>query len=93
MKILIILSDKERQYLGMSKKTKYLVKETVIQKWRHPGGKLRELGPESVTDTELLAILISIGIKGVFGRKDCRRDFNKIWFIQGNGKSTIRKIP
>ncbi len=34
------------------------------QKWRHPGGKLRELGPDSLTDTELLAILISSGIKG-----------------------------
>jgi len=34
------------------------------QKWRHPGGKLRELGPESLTDAELLAILISYGIKG-----------------------------
>lgn len=34
------------------------------QKWKHPGGKLRELGPESLSDTELLAILISSGIKG-----------------------------
>jgi len=34
------------------------------QMWRHPGGKLRELGPESLTDAELLAILISSGIKG-----------------------------
>ena len=34
------------------------------QKWQHPGGKLREHGPESLTDTELLAILISSGIKG-----------------------------
>jgi DNA repair protein RadC len=33
------------------------------QKWRHPGGKLRELGPESLTDAELLAIVISSGIK------------------------------
>jgi len=33
-------------------------------KWRHPGGKLRELGPESLTDAELLSILISSGIKG-----------------------------
>ena len=31
--------------------------------WQHPGGKLRELGPESVSDAELLAILISPGIK------------------------------
>lgn len=32
--------------------------------WRHPGGKLRELGAESLSDAELLAILISTGIKG-----------------------------
>jgi DNA repair protein RadC len=34
------------------------------QRWRHPGGKLRELGPESLSDAELLAILISAGIRG-----------------------------
>jgi len=34
------------------------------RRWRHPGGKLRELGPETLTDTELLAVLISTGIKG-----------------------------
>jgi DNA repair protein RadC len=34
------------------------------QRWRHPGGKLRELGPETLTDTELLAVLISTGIPG-----------------------------
>lgn len=32
--------------------------------WRHAGGKLRELGPASLTEAELLAILISPGIKG-----------------------------
>lgn len=34
------------------------------QKWKHPGGKLRELGAESLSDSELLSILISSGIKG-----------------------------
>jgi DNA repair protein RadC len=34
------------------------------RRWRHPGGKLRELGPEELSDVELLAILISAGIKG-----------------------------
>ena len=34
------------------------------RKWRHPGGKLRELGAHTLTDAELLAILISTGIKG-----------------------------
>jgi DNA repair protein RadC len=33
-------------------------------RWQHPGGKLRELGGASLTETELLAILISPGIRG-----------------------------
>ncbi len=33
-------------------------------KWNHPGGKLREEGADKLTDQELLAILISSGIKG-----------------------------
>ena len=32
--------------------------------WSRPGGKLRELGAEALTDRELLAILISTGIRG-----------------------------
>jgi len=32
--------------------------------WRHPGGKLRDAGADTLSDRELLAILISSGIKG-----------------------------
>jgi DNA repair protein RadC len=32
--------------------------------WEHPGGKLRDKGPESLSDAELLAILISTGVRG-----------------------------
>jgi len=35
-----------------------------MKKWSHPGGKLRELGAETLSDAELLAILISTGIRG-----------------------------
>lgn len=35
-----------------------------VPTWQHPGGKLRELGADKLTDAELLAILISSGIKG-----------------------------
>jgi hypothetical protein len=35
-----------------------------MKKWSHPGGKLRELGAEALSEAELLAILISTGIKG-----------------------------
>jgi len=33
-------------------------------KWRHPGGKLRETGAQNLDESELLAILISTGTKG-----------------------------
>ncbi len=36
----------------------------LTSKWKHPGGKLREEGADSLSDGELLAILISTGIKG-----------------------------
>ena len=32
--------------------------------WKHPGGKLRELGAEKLDEAELLAVLISTGTKG-----------------------------
>ncbi|MBC7223513.1 MAG: hypothetical protein H5T59_04435 [Anaerolineae bacterium] len=35
-----------------------------MAEWHHPGGKLRELGAEALTDAEVLAILISTGVKG-----------------------------
>ena len=31
--------------------------------WHHPGGKLRELGAQAISDADLLAILISPGVK------------------------------
>ena len=37
---------------------------TSSKKWKHPGGKLRDCGPKSLTDTELLSVVISSGIKG-----------------------------
>ncbi len=36
----------------------------MIGAWKHPGGKLREEGAGSLTEEELLAILISTGIQG-----------------------------
>lgn len=38
--------------------------EDKVATWQHPGGKLRELGAQSLSDAELLAILISSGIRG-----------------------------
>jgi len=41
----------------------------MMKKWSHPGGKLRELGAEALSDAELLAILISTGIRGKSAEK------------------------
>jgi len=32
--------------------------------WKHPGGKMERLGPETLTDSELLAVIISSGVPG-----------------------------
>ena len=40
-----------------------------MKKWSHPGGKLRELGGEALSDAELLAILISMGVRGMPAEK------------------------
>lgn len=43
---------------------KTIKEQRKTQKWKHPGGKLRELGADKLFDAELLAILISTGTKG-----------------------------
>jgi DNA repair protein RadC len=52
-------------------------------KWTHPGGKLRELGAEKVSDSELLAILISSGIKGRSAQTIADELLQKFGSIQG----------
>jgi len=37
--------------------------------WQHPGGKLREKGAHTLSEKELLAVLISTGIKGKSAEK------------------------
>ena len=34
------------------------------QSWEHAGGKLAELGPEALTEVELLSILVAPGTRG-----------------------------
>ncbi|MBU1299132.1 MAG: hypothetical protein KKG06_02750 [Bacteroidetes bacterium] len=39
-------------------------KQAEYKHWKHPGGKLRDLGPEALSTEELIAIIISTGYKG-----------------------------
>jgi len=62
------------------------------QKWQHPGGKLRELGPESLSDTELLAILISSGIKGKPAEKIADEILANFGSFKGMVNQPLRKF-
>ncbi len=52
--------------MGRSRVLHQTLKENISEyrRWRHPGEKLRDIGPKELTTGELLAILISTGTKG-----------------------------
>jgi DNA repair protein RadC len=63
-----------------------------MQKWSHPGGKLRELGPESLTDPELLSILISSGIKGRSAEKIAEEVLDRFNSFKGMSNQPLEKF-
>jgi DNA repair protein RadC len=63
-----------------------------MQKWTHPGGKLRELGAESLTDAELLAILISTGTKGKTAEEVAKEILNKFSSFKGMANQPLEKF-
>ena len=76
----------------MGKKTKYIIKDSAIQAWHHSGGKLRDLGPEALTDSELLAILISIGVKGRPAEKIAEEILAKFGSFKGMANQPLEKF-
>ena len=62
------------------------------QRWRHPGGKLRELGPETLSDAELLAILISAGIKGKPAERIAEEILAKSGSLKGIADQPLKKF-
>lgn len=63
-----------------------------VRRWRHPGGKLRELGPEALTDTELLAILISSGIKGKSAEQIAEEIISRFGSFKGMANQPLAKF-
>jgi DNA repair protein RadC len=63
-----------------------------MKKWTHPGGKLRELGAESLTDSELLAILISTGAKGKPAEKVAQEILDKFGSFKGMANQPLEKF-
>ena len=76
----------------MKKNPEQQIKDSDAQKWRHPGGKLRELGAESLSDAELLSILISAGIKGRPAEKIAEETLAKFGSFKGMANQPLEKF-
>jgi DNA repair protein RadC len=63
-----------------------------MKTWTHPGGKLRELGAESLMDAELLSILISTGTKGKSAEKIAEEILNKFGSFKGMSNQPLEKF-
>ena len=63
-----------------------------MRKWQHPGGKLRELGADSLTDSQLLAILISTGTKGKPAEEVAKEILNKFGSFKGMANQPLEKF-
>ncbi|MEK7333537.1 MAG: UPF0758 domain-containing protein [Nitrospirota bacterium] len=63
-----------------------------MKTWEHPGGKLRELGSESLTDAELLSILISTGTKGKSAEEVAEEILNKFGSFKGMANQPLEKF-
>lgn len=62
------------------------------QQWHHPGGKLRELGAASLSDAELLSILISSGIKGKSAEKIAEEILEKFNSFKGMANQSLERF-
>lgn len=66
--------------------------ENSMKTWTHPGGKLRELGAESLTDAELLSILISTGTKGKSAEEIAKEILDKFGSFKGMANQPLEKF-
>ncbi len=80
----------KRDYMG--KKDEHQNTGYELQKWHHPGGKLREFGAKSLSDAELLSILISTGIKGKSAEKIAEEILAKFGSFKGMSNQPLEKF-
>lgn len=65
------------------------------ERWLHPGGKLRELGPARLSESELLAILIGTGVKGRSAlqiAEDVINEFGSLAFLSNRPLHELLRI-
>jgi DNA repair protein RadC len=62
------------------------------ERWQHPGGKLRELGAETLTDAELLSILIAPGISGKPAESIAEEILQRFGGFKGMANQPLEKL-
>jgi len=67
-------------------------KNACLVTWKHPGGKLRRLGPSSLNDSELLAIILGSGSRGKSAKEIAVEIINKYYSLQGMMGKTIKEL-
>lgn len=63
-----------------------------METWTHSGGKLRELGAQSLTDEELLAILLSTGTKGKPAEDVAKEILDRFSSFKGMANQPLEKF-
>mgnify|MGYP001567996402 FL=1 len=84
--------EQKEQTHALIKDAALRMKDPEVTQWRHPGGKLRELGAEKLSDAELLAILIATGIKGRPAEKIAEDVIAKFGSFQGMANQPLEKF-
>jgi len=72
--------------------SKQIKKDSKPSKWHHPGGKLRDLGAENLSDSELLAILISTGVKKKTAEEIAEEILKKFGSFKGMANQPLEKF-
>lgn len=60
--------------------------------WKHPGGKLREQGAGNLSDTELLAILVSTGIRNKPAVRIAAEVIEKFGSLEGLANQPLERL-
>lgn len=60
--------------------------------WQHPGGKLCELGADKLSDAELLAIIVSTGIRGKSAEQIANEILKKFGSFRGLSNQPMSKL-
>ncbi len=68
------------------------MKTSDTERWKHPGGKLREEGAASLTDVELLAVLISSGIAGNSATQIAEQVLHSFGSLQGLANQPLERL-